>query len=105
MAAIACTPAAPTAKVSACRIDVTGADQNDLTAYDVNLYPTAPELRYYLAFVLGGADLGQSYVFGVDEDGDHEFNSYIFPDDGSWTIELRDNADDSVVASQAVTVS
>jgi len=105
MAAVACTPSAPISKASVCRVDVSGADAFDLTAYNPAIYPSAPELRYYLAFVLGGADLGKSYDFGVDHTGAHQFNSYTFPSAGSWTIELRNAATDGVVASVGVTVS
>jgi len=105
MAAIACVPAAPTAKVSACRITVTAADENDVSAFDVDAYPTSPENRYYLAFLLGGVERGRSYVFSTDSDGKHEFNSFIFEEDGSWTIKLANAATDAQVTTQAVTVS
>jgi hypothetical protein len=103
--AIAITPAAPTAIVSACRVNVTGADVSDEASFDPAIYPTSPEIRYYLSFEKAGADTGKSQVFSPAHDGTFEFNSYIFPEAGSWTVHLRKASDDSSVANLAVTVS
>jgi len=103
--AIACTPASPVSTSSFCRIDVTGATQNDDTAYDNALYPASPELRYYLTFELASVVRGKSYVFGVDEDGAHTFNNYIFPASGTWTVRLSNAATDASVQTQSVTVT
>lgn len=107
MASIAIVPTSGnvTSVLSACRVEVTAADQNDDSAYDTDNYPASPEMRYYLTFELGGDILGKSYVFGVNEDGDHTFNNYIFPEAGSWTVRLNDASDDSSVATASVTVS
>lgn len=102
---ISATPSSPRATIDFCRINVEGADQNDISGYDTDEYPTSPELRYYLTFEEGGDEWGRSYVFGVNEDGDHEFNNYIFPHAGSWTVRLSDASDDSSVQTQSVTVS
>lgn len=107
-AAIALTPASGsiTSKVTVVRVDVTGATQNDTSAYDTDLYPTSPELRYRLDFVApAGTDDKRSYVFAVNEDGNHTFNSFVFDADGAWDVNLVDVSDDSVVATAAVTVS
>lgn len=98
MAAITCTPTSPHARVDACRVDVTGADTN--RAPD----DTGGEYRYYLKFSLASAEHGRSYVFNVNADGKHEFNSFIFEDDGTWTVDLCDAVGDGVVATQSVTV-
>ena len=103
--AITCLPASPGAATDFCKVTVTGATQNDDTAFDADLYPASPEMRYYLTFEVGGAILGTSYVFGVDENGDHVYPNYVFPSAGSWTIRLNDASDDSSVQTQAVTVS
>lgn len=91
--------------VSACMITVAGADQNDNTAYNTNVYPQSPELRYYLRFEKSSTEYGRSYVFGVDETGGHVFQDYIFPSSGSWTVRLRNAATDASIATRAVTVS
>lgn len=106
-AAIAITPASGSvvSTVSACRIDVTGATQNDDTAYTTTAYPQSPEITYYLRFELAGAERGRSYVFGVNETGDHTFNNYVFPEAGAWTVRLRKVAGDASVTTAAVTVS
>lgn len=98
-------PTEPTAVESAVRVDVAGASANDLTDYSTDQYPTAAELRCYLAFLLDSEELGRSYVFAVAQDGTHSFPNYIFPSAGSWSVELRDASDDSVLATQAVTVA
>jgi hypothetical protein len=106
-AAIAIVPASGSvvSVLSACRVTVTGATQNDDTAYTTTAYPQSPELRYYLTFEKGGAILGKSYVFGVNENGDHVFNNYICPSSGSWTVRLSNAATAGSVATAAVTVS
>lgn len=106
VAALAITPASGSIEAvrDACRVDVSGAETNDVSAFDAEAYPTAPEMRYYLTFEKGGNELGRSYVFGVNG-GAHQFNNYIFPEAGSWTVRLNDAADDSSVATLAVTVA
>jgi len=98
MATVTVTPASPRATIDACVVAVAGAAQNDTGAPDAGAYPVQAEKRYYLTFEEGSVEKGRSYVFGVDEDGDHEFVSYIFPDAGTWVVHLRDVADDSSVA-------
>lgn len=106
MTAVAVTPASPTATVSACVIAVTGATQNDDTAYDANLYPASPEIRYYLTVEENSVEKGRSYVFSVNEDGNHDFMNYVVPDSGTYVVHLRKVSDDSSVAnSGSVTVS
>lgn len=104
--AVTLTPsvAAPRATIDAVRIDVAGASAND-GASDTDNYPVQDELRAYIAFLLGGEELGRSYVFTVGADGTHEFNNYIFPEAGSWTMSMRRVDTDAVLKDQAITVS
>jgi len=104
--AITLTPsvAAPRAKIDAVRVDVAGASAND-GASDTDNYPVQAELRAYLAFRLAGVELGRSYVFTVSADGEHQFNDYIFPEAGSWTMRLARASNDAVLKDQAITVS
>lgn len=104
MASLDVTPAAPVAVVDSCKVRVTDAIQNDGT-YDEDVYPSTPEMLYYLTFELGGDEFGRSYIFGTNDEGTHEFYNYVFPEDGSWTVRLNDASDDSSVATQAVTVA
>ena len=105
-AAVAITPASGsiTAKSSACRIDISGASGNDLSSYDEDAYPTSPELRYYITTEEGGVEYGRSHVFAPNG-GAHQWMNYIFPHAGSWTVYLRNVADDTSEADLAVTVS
>ena len=102
--AITCTPTAPTAAADFCRIDVTNADENTLVGYDPAVYPSSPEVRYYLAFSEGRTEYGRSPEFSTSHDGKWQFNSYMFPHAGSWTVTLFTTADVSK-ATQAVTVA
>ena len=105
--AIELTPsvASPRAAIDAVRVDVSGASQNDTADYDPDEYPSEAEIRCYLAFLEGGAEYGRSYVFAVAQDGTHQFDNYIFPHAGSWTMRLARNDNDAVLKDQAITVS
>lgn len=100
---VTCVPASPAAKKSFCRIDLTGLDLNDTSAYDATKYPTSPAVSYYLTFEVGGAVVGKSYVFSPNG-GKHSFNNYIFPSSGSYTVRVS-KADGTSVKTQSVTVS
>lgn len=102
MASIAITPASGsiTAKVSACRIDITGAEDNRPPDN------TGGAFGYYLLIdAPAGVDDGKSYGFNVSSDGKHTFNNYVFPAAGSYTVRLRDAVGDGDIATLAVTVS
>lgn len=104
--ALTCTPTSPVAKSSFCRIDVDDALANDASAYTTTVYPTEPEIRYYLKFSVGGVEKGRSYVFAPNPyDGTHQFNNYIFPSSGSWTVALCKVSDNSEATTLGVTVS
>lgn len=105
--AITLTPsvASPRAAIDAVRVDVAGASENDVADYDTDDYPTQAEIRCYIAFLEGGVEYGRSYVFAVGEDGTHQFNNYIFPHDGTWTMRLARNDNDAVLKDQSITVT
>lgn len=69
---------------------ISGADPNDEANFDANKYPTSPEFRYVMTFVVGGNEVGRTQVFGVTPDGAFQFNSYIFPEAGTYTVQLYD---------------
>jgi len=96
-AALAITPASGsiTATVSVCRINVTGADPNKVDG---------SENRYKIVASCTGVDDLVSHEFNVNG-GKHEWNNLIFPEAGSWTLDLVDLSDDSVAATAAVTVA
>jgi hypothetical protein len=104
--ALTCTPASGSviSTVTVCRVDVTGADNSDMSLYDEDAYPSAPEIRYYIAAELASVEQGRSHIFGVNG-GKHTWDNYIFPEAGSWNLKLYDSLDDSQVATLAVTVS
>jgi len=124
MATVTVTPASPVAVKDFVRVDVVDADQTTLTGYSgaevstmpgtPSQYPASPEVRYYLTFDLAAVEMGRSYEFstsatgvsiaGAAVSGEHTFNNYVFPEAGSWRVNLRKVSDDSVVAYSDVTV-
>lgn len=95
------------AVVSACRVDVTGANDNDPTTYDEDNIPSMDPIPFRLvaSFDDGGVDNLVSHEFNVSADGEHTWDNVIFPEDGDWTIDLIDQRDDSVAATLAVAVT
>jgi hypothetical protein len=103
MASLTIVPASGSviAHGSACRINVLDADVTDGSGgpmrYRIRLTPP------------GGAESetssGYSHLFNVSSDGKHEWNNYIFPVAGSWTVRLHDEVLDSDAATLAVTVA
>ena len=105
-AAVAVTPSSGVlATKTVCRVDVTGSDTNQTASFSTAIYPTEPEIRYYIAFEKGGTEYGRSQVFGTTPVGAFQFNGYIFPSTGSWTVNLRNATSNASVATAAVTVA
>lgn len=69
---------------------------NDVVSVDP---VTDAEITYYLSAEHATADDARSQVFS----GDFEWNGWIPPESGAWTIHLRKVSDDSSVANLAVT--
>lgn len=100
---ISVDPSEPRATIDICKVSVSGAD----FARDPD--KTGGESRYYVeAERPAGSEIDKnlkSHVFNVSQDGDHEWLSVIFDEDGEWNLVLRDAADDSQVEAQALTVA
>ena len=90
-----------TAKLDVVRVNVTGAEvnNNDGTQHRYRIRFDAPAGFEYLA------DSGYSYVFNVSAEGKHEFNGYVFPVEGAWTIRLHDEEADTDEATLSITVA
>lgn len=90
-----------TSKVDACRINVTGADvineEGEEKRYRIRLTPPAGLEEETVS--------GYSHLFNVSADGTHEWNGYIFPGEGSWTVRLYDEIEEEDAATLAVTVA
>jgi hypothetical protein len=69
-----------TAKKTVCTFAMSGTVPNDTG--------TGAENRFVLTFKVGGVEVGRSQVFGTSPDGAFQFNSYIFPVAGSYTVQL-----------------
>lgn len=105
MAAVVPSDSTPVAKTQVINIAATGADDNTLTGYDPDEYPSSPAVNYYFSIEKSGADSLVSEVFTTNSDGTHTWPSVIIPSAGSWTAHLRKASDDSSVASAAITAS
>ncbi len=104
--AIVLTPTGTIPAGATVRVDITGASTNDTTTYSTATYPTETPFTYYLYFSAPVARFDKkSYLFNVSQDGKHTFNSFAFDYSGSWTVRLRNAADDTDVATQTVTVA
>ena len=77
-----------TAKKTVCTFAIAGTAPNDTGSHDATKYPADPENRFVLTFKVGGVEVGRSQVFGTTPDGAFQFNSYIFPSAGSYTVQL-----------------
>jgi hypothetical protein len=91
--------------VSAVNITVAGAAENTLTGYSTAVYPTSPEVRYYIKAVLAGQTDLKSYQFAVNSAGGHVFQDFIFPAAGTWTVTLNRVSDDGVAATSSPVVA
>lgn len=88
------------AKLDAVHVRVTGAEVNNDDGtqhrYRIRVDPPAGDESITWS--------GYSELFNVSADGKHEWNTYIFPADGSWTLRLHDEEADTDAATLAVTV-
>jgi len=104
---LAIVPASGSVKatVSACRITVSGASTNDPDTFDEDTTPTEEALLYRLVASKSGQDDLVSHLFQVSATGHHVWDNLIFPDDGTWSVKLVDQADDSNAATLSVVVT
>lgn len=88
------------AKLDAVHVRVTGATVNndDGTQKRYRIRLTAPAGSESITWS------GYSELFNVSHDGKHEWNTYIFPVAGAWTVRLHDEEEDTDAATLAVTV-
>jgi hypothetical protein len=92
-------------KLTAANISCTEEPNNDTSDFDADNYPTEPEIVYRFRARLAGQNDLLSNPFSTNPDGTAEWPSVLFPAAGSWTLTLRDTADDSQVATTTVVVS
>lgn len=93
-----------TTVLTRCNIFVEDADLNDTSEFDADETPTSPAIVYRIRARKAGADDLLSYPFSPDKNGGHVWPAVLFPEEGTWTVTLRDTEDDSQVASMSVTV-
>ena len=91
-ASVTVTPASGSivSKKTVCTFAITGTEANDVSEFNAAIYPTEPEHRFVLTMVVGGVEVGRSQVFGTTPVGDFQFNGYIFPSAGTYTVGLYD---------------
>ena len=100
-AAITVVPTTPVATKDVVIASITGAPENDTSAYDNDLYPSEPEIRYYVEFEVGGVEKLRTVVFSTRADGTAEVPGVIIPSTGSWTARLKNAGTGSTVASSS----
>ena len=105
-ASVTITPNTIYAKATASMIAVDNADENDISLYDPEIYPSSPEITYKLQIVDSGTDavVGESYVFSTNADGKHTFMDYEFPYAGTFCVYLVTVDGDPIANSGPVTV-
>jgi len=91
-AAITVTPASGSiiSKKTVCTFAIAGTEANDVSEFNAAIYPTEPEHRFVLTMVVGGVEVGRTQVFGTTPVGEFQFNGYIFPSAGTYTVQLYD---------------
>ena len=61
---------------------------------------------YYVKATDPAGNVYESYRFTPSADGDHEWDGFVFPVDGSWSLDvMKVGSPDSSVKTQAVTVA
>ena len=86
---------------TAVHIQCDDADTNTDTGYDADNYPASPAILYYFTAELSGQDDLVSNIFSPN--GGHGYwEGVVLPAAGTWTVHLRDSADDSSVANTTV---
>lgn len=88
------------ATIDACHIEVDDLEVN-------NADGTQKLYRFRVDPPAGGDDdigSGYSELFAPSSDGKHQWEGYIFPLEGSWTLRVHDEEEDDDVATESVTV-
>lgn len=89
----------PRAYVDACRIEISAADNHRAPN------ATGGPFEYFIEAIGPSEQRLKSHVFNVSAVGEHVWYNLIFDEPGSWTINLVDGLDDSVVETLAQEVS
>jgi hypothetical protein len=87
-----------TAKVTAVHISSTALAPNTLTGYNASNYPASPEVTYYFSAESPGQTAGRSQTFAPNG-GKGQWEGWIPPAAGTWTIHVRKVSDNSSVAN------
>lgn len=107
--AIAITATPPTGEViateSAVRFDITGANDNDPTTFNTANVPSMDPIPFRVIAEKTGWKTLISHEFNVSNDGEHTWDNVIFPDDGTWSVKLIDQRDDSTAATLSLVVT
>jgi|SRR5882672_1595351 len=91
--------------LTGCEITVTGGSANTATGYNTSNYPASPAIVYYFSIEKAGSDSLVSPRFTVSSDGKAEWHSVIIPSAGTWSLVLRNNADNSSAATASLVVA
>lgn len=92
------------AKISACRVHVTGANDTDPTTYDTAELPREDAIPFRFVATKAGVDDLVSHEFNVSASGEHTWDNVLFPATGTWSLKLVDQRNDSTAATLSVSV-
>lgn len=95
LAVVPSESADPRAWVDACRIEVSA------VAHQRPPDETGGPFEYFIEAIGPSEQRLKSHVFNVSHEGAHVWMNVIFDETGSWTINLVDGSDDSVVETLA----
>lgn len=102
MAAIAVSPTSGTAVKTVFNVNVTATAANTSVGYNASNYPASPQVTYRVRCRATGQPDLFSEFFSTGGDQAHTWPSVIFPAAGSWTVTLRDSADNQIATTSVV---
>ena len=88
-----------------CKFAIASTEPNDVSEYSAALYPTEPEQVYYMTFVVSAVEVGRTQHFGTTPAGAFEFDNYIFPSAGTYTVQLYSVKDGAAGTPATIVVS
>ena len=102
MATIACVPTTATKDNTCVRVDAAGLTVNDSAAFSASIYPTEPQILYYIEATGSGGTTLTSERFGGPA---FSVQCWMFDAAATYTVAVKKDSDDSTVASTTIVVS
>lgn len=103
-ASVTVTPASGTAVKTVFRATCSEVPSNTATGYDNTHYPASPQVTYYFKASATGKTTLKGPVFSTNVGGTAEWDDFIIPDAGTYTVGVYATSDDSLVSGASATV-